>query len=218
MGPHRYTRRVRGRDNESLCLSRRAGARHVARRDAVRLRDVEEYLQPGVEAGARHGEATLGGVDAVVAQEAGVRHEGVHLRLHLARVEVGFVGLRLGAGGLGLGDWGLLDESWCCRGDERQDGGLLRRVREVDAAEYEQRVGVQHAVLWGVTRRVTRCVARCVARRVAWGVCTGRVHGAFARGICTGCCVVREMLSETQDLGVGHGSQGRRSGCGSGAG
>ena len=99
-------------------LARRAGARHVAllaRRDAERLRHAEEGLQPLVEARARRGEAVLRGVDAVVAQEARVGHEGVLLRLH--------------------------------RSDERQDGALLRGVREVDAAEDEQRVGVEHAVL-----------------------------------------------------------------------
>ena len=57
----------------------------------------------------------LRGVDAIVSQEARVRHERVLLRLH--------------------------------RGDERQDSALLHRVREVDAAEDEQRVGVEHAVL-----------------------------------------------------------------------
>ena len=55
----------------------------------------------------------LRGVDAIVSQEARVRHERVLLH----------------------------------RGDERQDSALLHRVREVDAAEDEQRVGVEHAVL-----------------------------------------------------------------------
>ena len=109
---------IRCGDDVALRLTRRAGARHVAllaRRDAERLRHAEEGLQPIVEARARRGEAVLRGVDAVVAQEARVRHEGVLLGLH--------------------------------GGDERQDGALLRRVREVDAAEDEQRVGVEHGVL-----------------------------------------------------------------------
>ena len=71
----------------------------------------------------------LRGVDAVVAQEARVRHEGVLLGLH--------------------------------RGDERQDGALLRRVREVDAAEDEQRVGADGFAEY-LTTRLERSVVMTV--------------------------------------------------------